>query len=549
MNINTSIFKFRLISAIIFFGLLPHVAQSQSLILEKLGSLINTPTYQEINPITDEEGKILYFTKTGSPDFERSLVLDEKDLNKELSNLKYLAELAKVYQKLGSPVLSSAFRSAFNQDVWFAKSIDGELFKEIVHPGPPLNNALPNSICSYTPVKDVFVIINQWPEKGGMKKGFSTIRMISDSIWEYPKPLNIERFSSQSDITSFHMSKDGTVAVMSLERSDSRGYNDLYVSFRINDSLWSAPENMGNVNSKAKEITPFLSDDKTKLYFASNRSGSAGGFDIFLTSRLSPEWTDWSEPLPLIEPINSSTDDIQPYFNAYTGYMYFASRRDGSSDIYRTRIAEPKPPRITILGKIIDSRTLRPVESAIYIGKSTDDNFQKVIPSPDGEFTLVVDRKEILKLFPYKENYLTRTEIVYVDSLNTYNNTSELLVYIDSKTVNSRISLNPIYFKQSKAIILDKSINELRRLVSLLKDNPSISISIEGHTDNLGNPDDLQRLSEERAMAVKAFLEKEGVDSKRMETHGYGARRPINNNTLPELRELNRRVEFIITKI
>lgn len=542
--INKLIF---LLAIIILFS--PCSSNCQPLILEKLGSIINSSTYQEINPITDEEGKILYFTKTGSPDFERTLILDGKDLSKELSNLKYLNELSKVYQKLGSPILSSAFRSAFNQDVWFAKSVDGELFNEIVHPGPPLNNALPNSICSYTPEKDVFVIINQFPQEGGMKKGFSTIQRINDTTWNQPKPLNIEGFSTQSDIISFHMSKDGKVAIMSLARSDSRGLNDLYVSFQVNDSLWSAPENMGNVNSTATEVTPFLSDDKTRLYFASNRAGSLGGFDIYLSTRLSADWTEWSDPQPLVEPINSATDDIQPYFNSYTGYMYFASRRDGSSDIYRIRIAEPKPPKITILGKIIDSKTLRPVESAIYIGRASDDNYQKVIPSPDGEFTLVVDRKEVLKLFPYKENYLTRTEIVYVDSLKTYNNATELLVYIDSKTINSRISLNPIYFKQSKAIILDKSINELRRLVSLLKDNPSIYIDIEGHTDNLGNPDDLQKLSEERALAVKAFLEQEGIESKRMETHGYGARRPINSNELPELRELNRRVEFIIKKI
>ena len=527
----------------------PIYSDAQSMVLEKLGSIVNTPTYQEINPVTDDEGKMLFFTRTGSPDFERSLIVDGKDLSKILPPSQYLAELSNVYQHLGSPVLSSAHRSAFNQDVWFARSVDGELFSELKHPGPPLNNALPNSICSYTPQKDVFVIINQFPPEGGMKKGFSTIKMLNDTSWELPKPMKIEQFSTTSDIVSFNMSKNGELAIMSLERSDTRGSNDLYVSFRLNDSLWSAPKNMGNVNSSAKEITPFLSDDMKTLYFSSNRLGSMGGFDIFLCTRLSNEWDEWSDPLPLIDPINSIADDIQPYFNAFTGYLYFSSRRDGSSDIYRIKISDPKPPKITILGKIIDSKTLRPVESSIYIGKAGEDNYQKVIPSPDGEFTAIVDKKDILKFFPYKDKYVSRIEIVNVDSLETYDNVSQLNIYIDQKAVNSRISLNPIYFLQSKPIILEKSYKELRRLVTLLKDNPNIFIRIEGHTDNQGNPDDLQKLSEDRARAVKEFLEKEGIETKRLEIQGYGSKRPMTNNSNLQLRELNRRVEFIITKI
>jgi outer membrane protein OmpA-like peptidoglycan-associated protein len=285
------------------------------------------------------------------------------------------------------------------------------------------------------------------------------------------------------------------------------------------------------------------------LYFSSNRLGSMGGYDIFLSKRLSEDWNEWSDPLPLIDPINSIADDIQPYLNAYTGYLYFSSRRDGSSDIYRIKISEPKPPKITILGKIIDSKTLRPVESSIYLGKAGEDNYQKLIPSHDGEFTAVVDRKEMLKLFPYKDKYVSRIEIINVDSLETYDNVSQLNIYIDQKAVNSRISLNPIYFLQSKPIILEKSYVELRRLVTLLKDNPNVFIRIEGHTDNQGNPDELLKLSEDRALAVKDFLQKEGIDAKRLEIQGYGAKRPITKNATLQQRELNRRVEFIITKI
>ena len=83
----------------------------------------------------------------------------------------------------------------------------------------------------------------------------------------------------------------------------------------------------------------------------------------------------------------------------------------------------------------------------------------------------------------------------------------------------------------------------------MLKNNPGISISIEGHTDNQGKEEDLQKLSEDRAIAVKDFLITKGIKEARLSTKGWGAKQAVNANKSLEEREQNRRVEFIITKI
>ncbi len=523
---------------------------SQNIGIEKLGNLINTDIYQEIAPLLSEDGNTLYFTRTGSPDFEKYLNFEKQNLYKKLPEPQYMSVLANVYKELGDKDVKNPHRSSFNQDVWIARTFDGKSFEYVFHPGPPINNALPNSICSNMPSKNNFVIINQFPEAGGMKKGFSTIKNINDTIWTDPKPIFINNYYTKSDIVSFSMSQDGMAAIVSLKRDDTQGENDLYICLNEKDSLWSEPINIGAINSAYNDITPYLSGDMRTLFFASNRPGSVGGFDIFMTTRLSSGWDQWSEPKPMIEPINSAKDDLQPHYNSATGYLYFSTRRSGSSDIYRAKIGDPNPPTVTILGRAVDSKTLRPIKSSIYIGGAEDDNYKKVIITETGEFTIVVGKKDKIKIYPYREGYLSQPQIIDVATLSTnYSNATELNMYIDQKVVNGRINLNPIYFVQSKATIQEKSFVELEKLVDLLKNNSKMNISIEGHTDNQGEPGDLLKLSEERAKAVKEYLTKKGIDANRLTIKGHGASQPVNNNSTLDLREQNRRVEFIITKL
>ncbi|MFT3769140.1 MAG: OmpA family protein [Minicystis sp.] len=86
-------------------------------------------------------------------------------------------------------------------------------------------------------------------------------------------------------------------------------------------------------------------------------------------------------------------------------------------------------------------------------------------------------------------------------------------------------------------------------MVSLLVANPTIkSMSIEGHTDNQGTPEYNQRLSDDRANAVLAYLVKKGIDPHRLTAKGYGLTKPRATNDTDEGRQKNRRVEFHITE-
>ncbi len=79
----------------------------------------------------------------------------------------------------------------------------------------------------------------------------------------------------------------------------------------------------------------------------------------------------------------------------------------------------------------------------------------------------------------------------------------------------------------------------------MLKQNPDIKYEIDGHTDNTGNSKHNLELSQQRADAVMSQLVSMGIDSSRLTTKGYGDTEPISDNSTPEGKANNRRVEFI----
>jgi outer membrane protein OmpA-like peptidoglycan-associated protein len=115
--------------------------------------------------------------------------------------------------------------------------------------------------------------------------------------------------------------------------------------------------------------------------------------------------------------------------------------------------------------------------------------------------------------------------------------------------VGGRIDLPRIEFELNKAEILPQSLPAMNQLLGLMNKYPTMHIMIQGHTDNTGDSIFNQRLSLERANAVRSWLVNNGVAGSRIESIGYGQMRPISSNATDAGREANRRIEFIITEM
>ncbi len=108
--------------------------------------------------------------------------------------------------------------------------------------------------------------------------------------------------------------------------------------------------------------------------------------------------------------------------------------------------------------------------------------------------------------------------------------------------------LQQVHFATGKATILADSFQLLAQVVDVVVKNGVKRMRIEGHTDNRGVKAANQKLSEDRAAAVVDYLVGAGIDRSRLESVGYGDQRPVAPNLTAKGRELNRRVEFIITE-
>lgn len=536
-----------LFALFVFPGVKTVFAQTDYFVLDKLPAFINSP-YTEITPVPSRDGRTLYFTRVGHPEFNRTLFIDSVDRALKLTPEKYRELLGDVYSQIAGYKVYNPESAAFNQEIWIAAG-DSLGFLSVNHPGYPMNNALPNSLVTITPDPNAFYVINQFKPNGDMDRGFSKVTRTADSIgWSFPTPIEIKDYYTITSDVSLTMSFDGEILILSAARFDSRDM-DLYVCFREGEHKWSAPQHMGTtLNSPRRETTPFLSEDNTTLYFSSNRADGLGGNDIYTSERLDSTWKKWSAPVLVREPINSKADDSQPYFNMTSGFLYFTSKRDGNSDIFRVRIAPPQATEIEVIGRVINRNTNELIPGAsVFYGMAKGEKNQFV--TPDGNFRLKIPKGVKADLVADFPGYAGEIEEVLFRRDYYYFREQYIILYMDPLSVNSKIELRPIYFKQSTATILEASFAELDRLFLTLAKNPGMNIRIEGHTDNIGKLDDLVRLSQERAEAIKTFLVQKGIAAERITVLGQGPKFPLTDNSSDDLRSKNRRVEIIITRL
>jgi outer membrane protein OmpA-like peptidoglycan-associated protein len=107
------------------------------------------------------------------------------------------------------------------------------------------------------------------------------------------------------------------------------------------------------------------------------------------------------------------------------------------------------------------------------------------------------------------------------------------------------LTLDDVFFETAGANIKSGASRTLDKVVAFMKSNPDQEIIVEGHTDSLGTASFNQRLSEQRAEAVKQQIVARGVEPDRVDTQGYGESRPVASNESQGGRQLNRRVEII----
>ena len=545
---------------------------------EKLPSAVNTAQYDETTPVLSRNGDRLFFTRTADPAYEPSILNEEGQISSNKTDAIYQDHLAMIYSQISGHKITDPTASVYIQDIWFV-TLEPDSIGEAVHPGYPLNNALPNSLVSVGTEPDEYILINQFMEDGSMYSGFSraSIDMKGQSLM--PRPMHIYGFDLSGADVDLTMTPDGHILVLSMERPDGLGHHDLYVSFFIRDNVWSAPMHMGSViNTSSQESSPHISPDKRFMYFSSDRPGGAGGSDIYVSERLNYSWLKWSTPVPVKGDVNTQADESQPYFDAPATYLYFTSRKDGSSDIYR-QLQAPKPELkkpLFVRGKIVDATTGQAVHSELFWGQHSSEDYLEYFNSYTGDFEITLTEAEPYKFLPRKANHTAQRILIDPRGMEKQGiDTLNLILYLvpkknagadapDTEKKNIQVpesenevapagpetmTFYNINFIKGKSTILTRSRGALNDIYQKMIDNPTLEIMITGHTDNVGDEAALIDLSMDRALAIKGYLVHEGIDGDRMQVSGKGATLPLYQNGTESGREKNRRVEITLLKL
>lgn len=124
-----------------------------------------------------------------------------------------------------------------------------------------------------------------------------------------------------------------------------------------------------------------------------------------------------------------------------------------------------------------------------------------------------------------------------------------LLAAITKKLKKVQNEKGPIKFKTGKAEIDPSCDKSMIAIAAIMADYPGFHVQVDGHTDNVGNPEANKKLSQERADAVvKYLIEKKGVEAKRLSAKGFGDSQPIADNKSKKGQAKNRRVDFTVTQ-
>jgi OmpA-OmpF porin, OOP family len=115
---------------------------------------------------------------------------------------------------------------------------------------------------------------------------------------------------------------------------------------------------------------------------------------------------------------------------------------------------------------------------------------------------------------------------------------------LDALNKDGYIALN-ILFETGKSAIQQESLPVIEQIYDLLKNNPALKVSVEGHTDNSGDPAANKTLSNSRAKTIMDALIAKGIDKARLSAIGWGQEKPVADNRTEDGRAKNRRVEIV----
>ena len=357
----------------------------------------------------------------------------------------------------------------------------------------------------------------------GLQKETLLVTHREGEQWADPQPLSFENFPEDVDPGAAFISADGRKLYLTGCGWTRDSSCDLYVA-EWGNGQWSVPKRLsGSINTRSWESQPCVSSDGRELYFVSRRNGNA---DLYCAKR-NVDGT-WGDPQNLGEPVNTKGTEMAPFLHPDGRTLYFSSDTHtgmGGFDLFVSRRGD-------------DGQWQQPVNLGFPINTSGDEiNF---FVAADGKTAFISSQREGGN-GGYDIYTFELPEEIRSDSANYL-----ATVDVVELAPGDAVVLQNIQFEYNSSALTPDSQAGILMLTEFLQRNPELKVELAGHTDDVGSANYNQKLSAERAGAVREALIAKGIEENRLTAKGYGSSQPLYPNDSEEHRAMNRRTEMII---
>ncbi|CAN5600964.1 OmpA family protein [soil metagenome] len=427
-----------------------------------------------------------------------------------------------------------------------SKKVNGEFDPGIILP-PPFNKSNSNNEGGATisiDNKHLFFTVN--------KNGNFDIYTSDETkgVWSEPKSIGDKVNDPKQWDSQPCIAKDGKTLYFASFRDTVTQTCDIFVTRKTADGTWSKAEPLSAaINTPGNEKSPFIHPDNKTLYFSSDYLQGMGGYDIFM-SKLKADGT-WSQPVNIGYPINTEADELGFFVSTDGKKGYYSSNNlkgAGGYDVYEFELPEnAKPDRVLFIKGDLKDENHDAIPGATIELKNTatQDIIEVNYDTISGQFASVVLFDDDYIMTVKKQGYAFNSEYLSTSD-SSISEPKKVDIELRKTEVGKAYTLNNILFEYNSTALNKQDQFIITDFADYLNLNPSLRVSIQGHTDNAGNPAGNLKLSEERAFAVFEFLGSLGISKARLSYKGFGESKPLVPNSTEEGRSLNRRTEFVI---
>lgn len=381
-----------------------------------------------------------------------------------------------------------------------------------------LNSEYDEGVCCFSPDGRTmyFTCCTTDPDYPRYAHIYSSSR--SDASWGKPQEVRISK-DTLSCFAHPAISPDGRWLYFVSDMPGGHGGKDIW-RISIDGNVLGGAENLGApINTPGDEVFPTFRYNGD-LHFSSDGHPGMGGLDLFVATEDSTThtWTVKNMGFPM----NSSGDDFGMTFEGVHNRGFFATNR-GDARGWDHLMSFEHPEIIQSVRGWVYEKDGYELPSALVYMIGNDGTNQKLSVRGDGSFTAIVQPHVNYMFLGTCKGYLNHVEQLTVDTSSV---SKEHVLQFPLASISAPVLVRNVFYAFDSAELTPESTTALDSLVTLLNENPNVTIELSSHCDFRGNDDYNERLSQRRAESVVRFLIDHGIAEDRVTPKGYGESRP-----------------------